>query len=500
MNPILNSLKERPGTELVLETDDQLITAAELLQDVTELAAELERRGIDRLGLLASNSAAWVIADLACQLADVCLLPLPMFFSQQQITNSLNRAGVDSVLTDNPASLPDDNAFSHVDSSEIRGLEFIWLSRPAQRRDTLPANTNKVTFTSGSTGEPRGVCLSTAQQIQVAQSLQQVLQVERPRHLCLLPLSTLLENIGGIYSPLLANGAVIIPPETATGFSGTTGLDMPRMLQTLTQYQPTSIILLPQMLVGLVAALEAGWRAPAALQFAAIGGGKVAPELLRVARGFGFPAYEGYGLSEVASVAFINRPGDELIGSVGRPLPHLELRIDAGEIVINGNSFLGYADQPDTWQQADIRTGDLGKIDEHGFVHIQGRCKNLLISSLGRNISPEWVESAALRHPEIAECIVCGDDRPYCSALITAASPAITDEQIQATLDSVNTTLPDYARILRWHRLEENLAHNKLFFTANGRPKRTVIIKHFQPVLDSLYADSAETQLRTMTQ
>lgn len=266
---------------------------------------------------------------------------------------------------------------------------------------------------------------------------------------------------------------------------------MPSMLSTLAGHRPTSIILLPQMLVGLVAALQDGWRVPEELKFAAVGGAKVSAELLRTARGLGLPVYEGYGLSELASVACINRPDEECIGSVGKPLPHVSVRIDAGEIVIGGNSFLGYVGQPDTWGSSEVHTGDLGRMDAEGFVHISGRSKNVLISSLGRNISPEWVESELLLNPNIAECIVCGDDRPHCAALIYPSSDAVADGDIQALIDTVNAGLPDYARIHRWYRLPERLAMSRDFYTENGRPRRAAILEHFSTIIDSLYAEPA---------
>jgi long-subunit acyl-CoA synthetase (AMP-forming) len=310
--------------------------------------------------------------------------------------------------------------------------------------------------------------------------------------LCLLPLSTLLENIGGIYYPLLADGTVLLPTESETGFFGSTGLDIVAMLQAISGHQPTSIILLPQMLVGLVAALQSGWRPPPQLKFAAVGGAKVAPGLLLAAREYGFPVYEGYGLSESASVACLNRPGDDLIGSVGRPLEHIELTLEGGEIVLSGNSFLGYLGQPDTWAQPRVFTGDLGERDAEGFVHLKGRSKNLLISSFGRNISPEWVESELLMHPEIGQCVVFGDSRPYCSALIAASGPGVEDSRIQACVDASNKNLPDYARVKRWYRLARPLEHRDGLFTDNGRPRRNRIAEQFATEIDSLYAsDSA---------
>jgi len=491
MKTLLSALATRAARDTVIESAEVSLTAGELLGEIAELSTALRQMGIDRLGLLAANSAAWVVTDLACQSARICLLPLPVFFADGQILHSIESAGVDAVLTDDPQRLLDLPGVGRLEVEPGRWAGLTLLRVENNYQPELPAGTQKITFTSGSTGAPKGVCLSAGQQIKVAEALDEALQLERPRHLCLLPLSTLLENIGGIYYPLLAGGAVLLPPESETGFSGSTGLDIVAMLQAISGHQPTSVILLPQMLVGLVAALQAGWQPPASLKFAAVGGAKVAPDLLAAAREYGLPVYEGYGLSETASVACLNHPGSDRIGSVGRPLSHIELVIDGGEVLFSGNSFLGYLGQPHSWSQPKVATGDLGDLDADGFLQLQGRSKNLLISSFGRNISPEWVESEILLYPEISQCIVVGDSRPYCAALIAAADAQITDSLIQSYLGAVNEKLPDYARIKRWYRLPRALRHSDGLFTENGRPRRKQISERFATEIESLYATAA---------
>jgi long-subunit acyl-CoA synthetase (AMP-forming) len=490
MNPIEAALENRVPDDIVLVDSVAALTAGQLLTHIDELRSMLARAGIDRLGLLAGNSAAWVAADLACQFADICLLPMPVFFADAQLRHSMQSAGINAVLTDDPQRVTAVAGIDRApnDCGSWQGLTL--LRFPNGPRSELPAGTQKITFTSGSTGTPRGVCLSVKQQLCVADALAKALQFQAPRHLCLLPLSTLLENVSGVYYPLLAGGTVVTPTDTDTGFSGSTGLDMLSMLRAFSRHQPTSIILLPQMLVGLVAALETGWKAPAELRFAAVGGAKVSPELIRCARDFGLPVYEGYGLSETASVACLNHPGKDLPGSVGSPLSHVQVGVEDGEIIIAGNTFLGYLNEPASWGKSQVATGDLGEQDAEGFVHLFGRRKNLLISSFGRNISPEWVESELLLYPEIAQCVVVGDARPYCTALIAAASPAIDNQRIGSLLKIVNQGLPDYARIQRWHRLREMLRHADGLFTENGRPRRMAIAEHFAATIDSMYDDS----------
>jgi long-chain acyl-CoA synthetase len=491
MNPLIAALVSRPYEDVVLQGSDSSLTAVQLLMRVYSLRKALVSSGIDRLGILAGNSMAWIIADLACQVADICLLPLPIFFADKQLLHSIKASGVDAVLTDDAARSIELIGAEQLlaDPADWFGLTLLQLR--AAERSELPAGTQKITFTSGSTGAPRGVCLGLDQQLRVAHSLHTVLDIPEPRHLCLLPLSTLLENIGGIYYPLLAAGSVIAPNETETGFSGSTGLHMRSMLQAIDRHRPTSVILHPQMLVGLVAALEGGWQPPVELQFAAVGGGKVSAALISRARQLGLPVYEGYGLSETGSVACLNYPGNDLIGSVGKPLAHVDVRVAEGEVFISGNSFLGYLNDPDSWAAQEVATGDMGEQDADGYLHLQGRKKNLLISSFGRNISPEWVESEVLLNPEISQCVVFGDARPYCIALIAPARSDISEHQVQQLIAEVNASLPDYARVQYWHRLTQPLTSAEGLCTENGRPRRAEIAARFAAEIELLYTSQS---------
>jgi len=499
-NLLLDRLKQRASDDVVLESDGRIVTAGQLLSDIDEAAASFINMGIDRLGILADNSSAWITTDLACQSAGICVLPLPTFFSESQLLHSMNRVGIDAVLTDNPGRLADlfGSQINMAGKQPVDGLELMRLAN--KQAPELPEGTQKITFTSGSTGTPKGVCLGVDHQLRVANALDLTLQISAPRHLCLLPLSTLLENVGGAHYALLAGGTVFTPKDTDTGFSGSAGLDMPRMLETISRHRPTTLILIPQMLVGLVAALENGWQLPAELEFAAVGGAKVAAGLLRRARELGLPVYEGYGLSETGSVACLNVPGNDHIGSVGRPLPHIRIEARSAVLNISGNTFLGYLGDPDSWNKQSVDTGDIGEIDSEGFVSLQGRSKNILITSFGRNVSPEWVESELLYHPEVLQCIVFGDARPHCVALIAAAAE-VSNSELKTIIENVNESLPDYARIRHWHSLPTPLSIADGLYTENGRPRRAIIEERFGTEIDDLYMDKQfQTQARHQLQ
>lgn len=117
---------------------------------------------------------------------------------------------------------------------------------------------------------------------------------------------------------------------------------------------------------------------------------------------------------------------------------------------------------------------------------IHGRKKQLLISSYGRNINPEWVESEVLAHPEIQQCVLFGDAKPYCTALIYTS---LSEAELANWLVKVNHKLPVYAQILKWLRLEQPLTAKAGLLTANGRPRRNQIFALFHNELESIYQE-----------
>ncbi len=489
---LLQVLRRRAATDIVVHEHEQNFAVAELLARTARLSSCLAQANLQNIALLAGNSVSWIVVDLACQADGRCLIPLPSFFSDGQLRSSLQAAGVDGIITDDSQRVRR-LIGEQCEFSAVPGCNQLVLARLPRHADAaVPAATAKITFTSGSTGEPKGVCLSLTQQLRVAQSVCRATGLDRPHHLCLLPLSTLLENVGGVYSALLAGGEVTVLSPAQVGFSGSGGLDTPLIAKALDLHRPSSIILLPQMLLGLVVLMRSGWHPPAELQFVAVGGARVAPELIREARCYGLPVYEGYGLSEVASVACLNIPGRDKPGSVGTPLAHTELSCEAGEIILHGNAFLGYLGQPETWHAKSFATGDLGKIDADGFCHIVGRRKNLLISGFGRNISPEWPESEVLGAADIAHCVVFGDDRPFCVALIETRSGQ-DDAYVQSILDKANRNLPDYAQVRAWRQLPAAAASDDRYFTANGRPRREAMAHDFAALIESMYVQPCES-------
>lgn len=478
--------------EVVLRSGAIAVTREELGNKIENLAAYLRDIGAQCVALYADNGPEWIFADLACQQAGILSVPVPLFFSDEQIRHTLELGGADVLLTD---QVVDDGRLAEtaIGRKGCKSLESLRVySLEPRSMARVPANAQKITFTSGTTGAPKGVCLSTEQQLTVARSLATAIDIDAPRHLCILPLSTLLENLAGVYTPFMSGGTVIVPSLSDVGLVGSSKLDAPRLLESITREQPNSLILVPEILGVLTIAAEGGWRPPSSLLFVAVGGGKVSVDLLLRARNAGLPVYEGYGLSECGSVVALNVPAADKAGTVGRPLPHVEIKIESSEIVVTGSAFLGYLDQPDSWRGDAVRTGDLGHIDGDGYVHIDGRAKSQLITSYGRNLSPEWVEGELLSGPLLQQAIVIGDARPWCVALLWPHHSTTTDEEIEIWIRKTNSRLPDYARIADWRRLPEPLTNQNGMLTENGRTRRNEIVREYEFLIEQMYTEHAE--------
>jgi long-subunit acyl-CoA synthetase (AMP-forming) len=463
-------------------TADELATCAAQVSSL--LRAATPRIGV--LAVLADNGIGWVVMDRAAAAARVPFVPLPPFFTPAQIAHALDATGADAlVAADERAG----HALGFGDAFPLVGTRLVLLRRQVRNAPPLPPGTAKVTFTSGTTGTPKGVCLDDDQQWRVAESIASALRdVPIERHLCLLPLSLLLENIAGIYAPLVRGATACVPPLAVTGLRGSSAFDPVTCLRAVERFAPHSAIVLPQMLLALTLAIERGARAPSSLRFLAVGGARVAPSLIVRARAAGLPAYEGYGLSECASVVALNVPDADRVGSVGRPLAHVRVTTDSQrEIVVRGSTFLGYAGESRARDASPLPTGDAGSLDDAGFLHIEGRRKGILITGFGRNVSPEWPESELTADGVVAQAAVFGESRPVLCAVLVPCDPAIDDARLAAAVAAANARLPDYARIGPWVRADAPFGPDNGLATANGRVRRDAILDCYRARLDHLY-------------
>lgn len=450
----------------VLSGKERAVTYRELAEEVKRVSECLIFQRVSCLAIELENSYEWLVSDLAALASGIACLPVPMFFTQQQKEHLFNSVRVDAIVT--------------ADKSRIQGNIIAELSpgicisriEPVSKTNVLKG-TCKVTFTSGSTGTPKGVCLSREHLDQVAVSLANVLpelSVD-DKHLVMLPLSTLLENITGIYVPIIAGSASTIMNGASVGLNGSSQFDVQRFSQCLTEIKPATLVLTPALLAALVAVAAQAPEYVRSLKFIAVGGAKAPIQILNQAKSLGLPVYEGYGLSECASVVSVNTPEASAIGTVGHPLPHHQVKIASdGEILVSPPGFLGYLDEP--FEGSWYPTGDIGQWTDDRYLEIIGRKKNIVVTSFGRNISPEWIETQAYEWPELRNLIFAGEiDGELCVLCVSSES-----DNLIVAVSELNTSLPDYARIKTVVVAAEPSLVSSLY-TQNFRPIRTEIVK-----------------------
>jgi len=264
-----------------------------------------------------------------------------------------------------------------------------------------------------------------------------------------------------------------------------------RLLRSVAAFEAESLIVLPQMLQALVTAIERGAPAPDSLRFIAVGGAHVPSAVLARAYDLGLPVYEGYGLTECGSVVALNTPAAHRTGSVGRPLSHARVDIDArGDVCVSSPAVCGYTGGSHVPRR--FATGDLGRLDADGFLHITGRRKNVFITSFGRNVSPEWVEAELTAEAPIAQAAVFGEARPWNVAVVVPRSGAADASSITAAIDRVNERLPDYARIGDWCYAAEPFTAANGLATANGRNRRSAVWARYGARVNAVFDGALE--------
>lgn len=459
------------GQRIAASDGRQLVPRSELMQLVAGAAADLAGTA-QTIGIAGDNSVEWMVAFIAATALGKTVVPIPTFFSREQFAHIAADAGIGLILE--APGLPDTH----------RGLGPPARPILLRRRDfgsSIPDETGGlIIYTSGSTGRPKGVRLCSGQALWSAQALAKASRASaEDRYLSILPLSLLLELICGIIIPVLVGGTVHYDAVCARALEGGSSADIAGLIRA---ERPTTTVMVPQLLALYVAQLVAtGSRPPATLRFVAVGGAPVPSMLSSAAMRLGVPLFEGYGLSECCSVVAVNRPGATRTGSVGQPLEGLRVQIEDGEIVVEGPSLMdGYLHEeslpPFRW-----RTGDLGSLDKDGFLTVHGRRDNLIITASGRNINPEWVETALLDEPNIAACVVGPTGEPMELSVLLIPSEAAAGwatnasrTELLGVVERACHGLPSYARPKSAFVISRPEAMKAGLFTPNGRIRRRV--------------------------
>jgi long-chain acyl-CoA synthetase len=248
------------------------------------------------------------------------------------------------------------------------------------------------------------------------------------------------------------------------------------------------------------------------------GGAALAPRLGHFFRGVGVAVLEGYGLTETSAPVSVNRPDRQKIGTVGLPLPGVAVRIaDDGEVLVHGKSiFPGYWHNDEATKEAFTTggwyaTGDLGELDDEGFLSITGRKKEIIVTAGGKNVAPAVLEDRMRMHALISQCMVVGDGRPFIGVLVTIdpeafgpwkarhgkpADATVADlrddpdlrAEIQEAVDDANKAVSRAEAIKKFRILDVDFTQEDGHLSAKLGIKRSVLAKEFASEIDALYS------------
>ena len=474
----------------------------DLLHATSVLAARLAGRAA-RVAVAMANTPEWVAADLALLRAGCTEVPVPLAFSAEQARSLLREADLCLVDAAGARRLEAWGASCRPEGQPAVTVAMQELLAAPAPPGLLPARAPgaiaKIVHTSGTTGTPKGVKLRQASLEALLQSLRQVeLPGRYDRYFSVVPLSLLIEQVTAVYLTLLNGGLLVFGPR-AVPILGEHGASPRSVMPLLRAARPTGLMLPPAML-DLFHALcrqRPELDDPVALSLELFGtalppsigtgGAPTSPEVLSALAARGLTIYEGYGLSETCSIVATNTPDAHRIGTVGRPLAHLQVRLGSdNELLVRGPAlFAGYTHTSDPsacvvdgdgW----LHTGDLATIDGDGFIRILGRKKNLIVTALGRNVSPEWLEARYQGVPGVQRAVVFGDGLPALEGFFVV-DPHLP---VAVVVDRVRAFgLAELGDIDRAEVIVTAPATPELYrdlFTITGRPRRADVRAYMQ--------------------
>ncbi|HEY7628746.1 MAG TPA: long-chain fatty acid--CoA ligase [Ilumatobacteraceae bacterium] len=550
------------------------VTVAEVFASVRRVAKGFIASGVqvgDRVALMSHTRLEWTILDYAILAAGGVTVPIYDTSSPDQIHWIIEDSGAVMCVVETPAMLadfeqirPDLNGCREalvIDQGGIEELERRGVTMPDSDLEARIATLDvdsiaTIIYTSGTTGRPKGCMLTHGNlRINAAQVLDALGPELRP------------DDTGLLFLPLahaLTKGNALF--DAAAGISLGFATDIAHLPEELQSFRPTTMAAVPRIfekvyntarnkatrerkgkIFDYASAVAIRWSRERTagriwpwtsvehllfdslvygklrhafggrLRLCFSGGGPLGERLTHFFAGVGVQIYEGYGLTETSPTLTLNRPGAWRPGTVGRPLAGTSIRIaDDGEILAKGPQvFPGYwhNDQAtaevfddDGW----FRTGDIGELDDDGYLRITGRKKELIVTAAGKNVAPALLEDHLRAHELISQAVVVGDARPFIAALITIDSTALPDwalvhghhnvappdliesadlrAAIQQAVDAANSTVSRPESIREFAILPRDLTIESGELTATLKVRRAVVEKLYADYIDRIYA------------
>ncbi len=554
-------------------------SAAEVLAEVEAVARGLVAAGLapgDRVGIMSRTRYEWTILDLAAWCA--ALVPVPVYetSSASQVEWILQDSGARAVVVETPElaalvsgvrdKLP---GVEHVwtitdgalDTLAADGGAVDAAEVHARRDSVLGSNLATVIYTSGTTGRPKGAELTHANFVELSLNaidrLHVILEDPGVSTLLFLPLAHVFARFIEVLA--LAAGA-------AMGHTS----DVKDLVADLGTFRPTFLLAVPRVFekvyntaeqkataagkagifhraartaISYSRALDTGGPGPwlrlqhrvadalvlrkmrAALggrvHWAISGGAPLGERLGHFYRGLGLTVLEGYGLTETTAPLTVNVPERAKIGTVGPPLPGTGIRIaEDGEILATGIPvFRGYHDAPDATAEAFtgewFHTGDLGELDEDGYLRITGRKKEIIVTAAGKNVAPAVLEDRVRSHPLVSQCVVVGDRRAFIGALLTLdpemlplwlagkslppldVAEAVAHPEVTAALDRAvaraNEAVSRAESIRAYVVLKGDFTVANGYLTPSLKVKRSLVLDDFADKIEEIYSGAPAT-------
>lgn len=529
----------------------------------------------DRVAVMSRTRYEWTLIDYAIWAAGAVTVPVYETSSAEEAEWILQDSGAraafaetgehEKIITGARASLPGLEQLWMIDGLETLAAHGAQVSdeRLAQRRAGRGAqDLATIVYTSGTTGRPKGCQITHGNLLadvrNAVAALPEIFQAPGCSTLLFLPLAHVFARI--IQIGYLEIGAVLghwpdpgTLPDGLAEFRPTFLLAVPRVFEKFhaaAQQQAAASAVQARIFAAAertaiawskgTGAASAGGPGPmlrlrhalfdrlvyarlrtaagGRARYAVSGGAPLSERFSHFFRGAGITVLEGYGMTETSGAVTVNRPGRDKIGTVGQPLPGTALRVAGnGEIQVKGPIvFSGYwRDDAATGEVLDsggwLRTGDLGELDEEGFLRVTGREKDLIVTAGGTNVAPAALEDRIRAHPLVSQAMVVGDGRPYVACLITLdtealelwkrqhgraadvslsdlASDAELNAEIQQAVDDANQGVSRAESIRRFRILATDLTEASGQITPSDKVRRQVVARDFAADIEELYA------------
>jgi long-chain acyl-CoA synthetase len=493
-------------------TEFQFLTCLEVFDRVKKYGTYFRSLGLkkgDRLAILSKNRVEWIISDWAAIACGIVTVPLYPQSTDEEINFILEEANVKLLVSDQKRK---EFKVQNATFSEIE--EAITSLSPEFEPDLLPADeVVSIIYTSGTSGHPKGV-LHTAESFWLATKVaKETMYYSSYDHLVsYLPLSHVVERMF---------------VEFGTLYTGATAYFVDRVEKVthyLPQIRPTIFFSVPRIWDMMNAKIERelGQKAIFAkmpklmkklvinplvkkklgfdrVRFFISGAAKLHADTFEAMKNLGIHIHEAYGLTETLCISTMNTPRSSKRGSVGQiHKDFVDLKIASdGEILLKaGFHFKGYYKRPEETaaaiQDGWFHTGDVGEVDEEGFLTITDRKKDIFKTSNGKYVSPLPIEGLLKKHPSIQEVMVIGDGRDHCVAVASCDKETSNEEDLAKLLDSTNAGLPPHEQIKSLGCVFEAWTTESGELTPSQKLKRKVVLTKLKDQIDQLYVDRAK--------